>query len=135
VRDHDDSSAPDHRRQFLSERVSVYDESLGPAEPPFEDPFLRGRERVGTRMLHGIMDSENRSVSAGKRHETRIVVLVNVNDLGSPFAELSSDLEQSRNRGQGSHATGDGERLNTFATKCIKSFVALRRGPSELHRV
>ena len=86
-------------------------------------------------MLHGIMDGEDRSISAGKRHETRIVVLVNVNDLGSPCAELSSDLEQPRNRRQGPDAAGDDERLNTLATKSIKSFVALRRGPSELHRV
>ena len=107
MRDHDDSRTVDHRSELLGESVPVYDESLGTPEPLLEDPFLRGCERADTEMLHRVMDGEDRSVSAGKRDETRIVVLVSVHDLGSPSTQLPSELEQLRYRGRGPNAAGD----------------------------
>ena len=43
---------------------------------------------------------EDGSTAAGQRHGAGIVVLVNVNDLGSPLAELSARLEHPWNRRQ-----------------------------------
>src|SRR6185436_17074981 len=108
--DHDDSRTADDRSELVSKRLSVHDESLSAPEPLFEDPGLHGRERAHTQMLHWIMDSEDRSVSAGKRDETRIVVLVNVHDLGSPSRQLSSYRGQPRKRRQRPNAAGDDER-------------------------
>jgi len=85
--------------------------------------------------LQRIMDGENRSVSAGQRQQTRVVVLVNVHNLGAPSAELSSYLEHRRDRRDRPAAPGNDEHLDTFAPESVQEFVSLHRRTSELQCV
>ena len=81
------------------------------------------------------MDGENRSISAGERQETRIVVLVNVNHVGSPPAELPSDLEHHRDRSDRAHAARDDEHADTVALESLHEVISLHHRPTELQGV
>ena len=135
MRDHDDSSAPDDRCEFLDERVSVYDESLSATEPPIERPCLPTGEGGGARVAQRIMDGENRSKSRRQRQQTGVVVLVNVHDLGAPSAELSSYREHSRDGRDRSNTTRDDEHLDPLAAEAFDQLVSFGSRPPELEGV
>jgi hypothetical protein len=71
-------------------------------------------------VLDGIMDREDRWVTARERKQSRVVILVDVHDLRLPRTERSPYLEQHRDRGGGSDPTGDNEQEDSLAPQSIK---------------
>ena len=104
-------------------------------KPPAAEPSFGSRERAGTQMLRRVVDRENRSISAGERQETRIEVLVHVNNVGSPPAKLPSDLEHHRDRSDRTDAARDDEHADAVALESLQDVTSLHHRPTELQGV
>jgi hypothetical protein len=135
VRDDNDSSAADDRREFLDKSLSVYYETLSPPEPRLERPCLPTGERRGTRVPQRIVDGENCSISGRQRQQARVVVLVSMYNVGAPSAERSSYLEHPWDGRDRSHAARNDEHPDPFAPEAVDQLGSLGGRPSELKGV
>ena len=135
VRDHDDSGLADDRREFADKRLPVHHKPVGTAEPAPEGPVLAAREGWGARMAQRVVHRQNRSVSRRQRQQTGVVVLVHVNDLRPPPAQLLTDLEHRGNGGCRPHPARQDQHPDPVSPQALEEVVSLRRRAPELEGV
>ena len=111
------------------------DEPIGAHEPAPERPVLRAGEGGGARVSEWIVNGEHGRISRGQREQTGVVVLVNVHDLRTPAAELSSYRQHRRDRRERANTARNLEHLDPLAPETRDQVVPLRRRAPELEGV
>ncbi len=135
VRNDGDSRRFHGRGELTRKSVGMHDDALRTAEPLLGDPCVEAGETSGAKMLDRIMDGEDGSKTTGDCQQSRVMVLVDVNDVWLPNPQLSSNLEHGRCGRGGTNSSGNDELAHPVVAEFLVRPASLVDRSTELESV